>query len=308
MKIQSLILASVLAIPTTLAVNLESASAIIQRPIGRFYALPASPSVSLRAESRIIAQRPIGRAYSLPVTPSALPAFDQDSNGDSIIDLSITQIPQPRFEFSILTEQNGQPIVDLDSSPVIGFFPNAISSFAYIEDIEETSRRLQDAQGNFLPSTQEEEVIQQIIPDDNPTSFFDGDLNVELVNSATGFNLPGILYEFTFGGDVGDFIQFLLPTSSFPNDFDSFLAINDISYIVNQTLLGQEGLIEELRLVASSFRVNAAVNDTIFAGNQPESAIIFASEPVTEPNNIIGLLTMGLLVTKLSKKYKVKKK
>ena len=278
MKIKSLILASVLTIPSTLAITIESALAQIRRPIGR--------------------------AYSLPVTPSALPAFSQDSNGDDIIDLSITRIPEPRFEFSILTEQNNQPIVDQDINPFFGFFPNAISSFAYIVDTKETSTRLKDDRGIFLPSTQEEEVIQQIIPDDEPTSFFNGDLNVELVDSATAFNLPGILYEFTFGED---FIQFLLPTSSFPNDFNSFLAINDLSYIVNQSLLGQEGLIEELRLVESSFSVNAAVNDTIFAGNQPESAIIFASEPVTEPNNIIGLLTMGLLVTTLSKKYGVKK-
>ena len=278
MKIKSLILASILAIPSTLATTIESTLAQIQRPIGR--------------------------AYFLPVTPSELPAFQKDSNGDSIEDLFVKQIPQPRFELSILTEQNGQSIIDLDSSPTVGFFPNAISSFAYIVDTEETSERIKDDQGNFLPSTQEEEVIQQIIPDDEPTSFFDGDLNVELVDSATDLNLPGILYELTFGED---FIQFLLPTSSFPNDFDSFLAINDISYIVNQSLLGQEGLIEELRLVESSFRINAGVNDTIFAGNQPESAIIFASEPVTEPNNIIGLLTLGLLATTLSKKYKVKK-
>lgn len=268
MKTKSLILAAILAIPSTLAITESTfAQTIIQRPIGRAYFLPASPSVS--------------------------PAFVVDSNGDSIFDLSIVRFPLPRFEFSILNELNSQPIIDQDNSSTIGFFPNAISSFLYVEDTEETIERIKDDQGNLLPSIQEQEVIQQIIPG-IPNNFFDGDLRVERTNSNVAN--PGIIYEFNFGGD---FIQFLLPEFAITN-IDSFLAVNDISYIVNQNLFGQESFVNDLFIADASFRVNGFE----FKENELESSILFSSQSVPESNNIISLLIMGLLGVRLLTEYR----
>ena len=272
MKTRSLILATILAIPSTLAITIESALAqtIFQRPIGRLYFLPASPSVA-----------PVSRA---------------DSNDDSIIDLAIIQFPKPRFEFSILAELNDQPIIDRDSRSNIGFFPNAIPSFLYVEDKEETSTRIKDDQGNFLPSSQEQETIQQIIPG-VPNTFFDGDLRVERTNNTVA--RPGIIYEFNFGED---FIQFLLSEDSI-TDINSFLAVNDISYIVNQNLFGQESFVNDLFITDASFRVNGFG----FKENELKSSIIFASQSVPEASNKISLLALGLISIRLLTKYKVQK-
>lgn len=231
MKTKLLILAAILAIPSTLAITVESALAQIQRPIGR--------------------------AYGLSVTPSASPGFTEDSNGDSIEDLSVITSPLPRFEFSILTELSGQPIIDQVNSPNLGFFPNAISSFAYIVDTDRTSSRRRDDQGNFLPSTQEEEIIRQIIPG-TPETSFEGNLIAErLTLGNSGLDL-GIIYEFS---SEEESISFLLPLDATINSIsitdrflefdlvinpqvepiiDSFLATNSLNYIVNQNLFGQE--------------------------------------------------------------------
>lgn len=265
MKTKSFILAAILAIHSTIATTIESAFAQSQNPVGRSYILPANPSISA--------------------------AFLEDSNGDSINDLLVIKFPKPRFEFSILSQLNNQSIIDRDDDPNIGFFPNAISSFTYIEDTQTTSERLKDDRGNFFPSTQVKEIIQQIIPERSEI-FFDGDLRVEQVNNS------GIIYEFNF---TTESIQFLLP-EVVSTSLDPFLAINDLDYIVNQNLFAQESVIDNLFISETSF----IVNGFDFRGNQPESSLIFASQSVPEPNNLISFLILGLLGKKLLTKDKTK--
>lgn len=249
MNIKSLILAITLAVPSIVVINIESALSITKRPIGRTYVLPANPSIS--------------------------GTFLEDSNGDAILDLQITRFPRPRFEFSILTELDNQLITDQNNSADVGFFPNAISSFTYVEEDIEIVAKIADDQGNSIPP---QEISNQAISVSS-NNFLNGDLRVEQVDNS------GIIYEFNFGGD---FIQFLLP--EFAN-IDSLLAVNDISYLVNQNLFGQEMFVDDLVVFDTSFRTNGFN----FRGNQPESSVIFVSQSVPESSNKLSLLTLGLI-------------
>ena len=226
MKIKLLVLASILTIPSFSVINIRSVLAQIQRPIGRAYSLPGSPFFS-----------PVGRI---------------DSDGDSIADIVLESNPSPRVEFDILTELDGQLITDRSSNLTTGFFPGAVPFFLYALDADETLRRISDEDGNFLPSTQEQEIIERFVPDTEPTTFADGDLLTELfIPSAidTTFadsnsletnvlleSSPGIFYSFLF---EEDFISFFLPLDENADIETVLLSINDLSYILDQNLLGR---------------------------------------------------------------------
>ena len=270
MKIKSLVLASILTIPSFSVINIPSVLAQIQRPIGRSYALPASPTTSSIAL--------------------------EDSDGDSIVDIQLINRPSPRLEFDILTELDGQLITDRDSDPTTGFFPDAVSSFLYAVDEEETLTSLENENGNLLPSTQEQEIIERVIRDPTPTTFDDGDLLAELfvpgaipTTFADGnlleTNIPsvfdsGIVYSFLF---EEEFISFLLPLDENP-DIETVLAVNDLSYILDQNLLGREPIFS-----GASFNTNIAS----LSSGQP--TIISSSQSIPESNNLISLLGLGLL-------------
>ena len=270
MKIKLLVLASILTIPSFSVINIRSVLAQIQRPIGRAYSLPGSPFFS--------------------------PAEIIDSDGDSIADLQIISNPSPRVEFDILTELDGQLITDRDSDPTTGFFPDAVSSFLYALDEEETNIRREDEDGNLFSSSQEQEIIELFSPDPAPTTFDDGDLLAELfirdaapTTSADGnsleTNIPsnfdsGIVYSFLF---EEEFISFFLPLDE-NSDIETVLAVNDLSYILDQNLLGRE-----LRFSDASFNTNIAG----LSSGQPTT--ISSSQSIPESNNLISLLGLGLL-------------
>ena len=282
MKIKLLVLASILTIPSFLVINIRSVLAQIPRPIGRSYSLPASSSTS---SLRLI-----------------------DSDGDSIADLQIINEPSPRVEFDILTELDGQLITDRNSDPTTGFFPDAVSSFLYAVDEEETLTSLENENGNLLPSTQEQEIIERVIRDTAPTTFADGDLLAELFirdaapttpadGNSLETNIPsnfdsGIVYSFLF---EEEFISFFLPLDE-NSDIETVLAVNDLSYILDQNLLGREP-----RFSDASFNTNIAG----LSSGQPTT--ISSSQSIPESNNLISLLGLGLLGIGSVIKYKVRK-
>lgn len=282
MKIKSLFLASILTIPSFLVINTRSALAQISRPIGR--------------------------SYSIPASSLANPTFFADTNGDSLIDIREASIRAPRFEFDILTELDGQLITDRDSNPTTGFFPGAVPSFLYALDFEQTLSRVEDEDGNLLPSTQEQEIIERLLRDPEPVTFTDGDLLAELFirdvtpttfannNTLVTSTFPetdsGIIYSFIF---EEDFISFLRPLDE-NADIETVLAINDLSYILDQNLLGRAPII-----FGASFDTNLSV----LSSAQP--TIIFSSQSIPESNNLISLLGLGLLGIGSLIKYRVRK-
>ena len=305
MKIKLLVLASILTIPSFSVINIRSVLAQIPRPIGRAYSLPGSSTAG-----------PVGRI---------------DSDGDSIADIVVESNRAPRFEFDILTELDGQLITDRDSNLTTGFFPGAVPFFLYALDAEETLRRLEDEDGNLLPSTQEQEIIERFVPDTEPTTFADGDLLAELFirgaidttfadGNLLGTNIPsifdsGIVYSFLF---EEEFISFLLPLDENPDIGTVLLSINDLSYILDQNLFGREP-----RFSGASFNANIASlssgQPTIISSEQSIDDIssdqnLLGGEPrfsdarantnigslasnrsIPESNNVISLLGLGLV-------------
>ena len=325
MKIKLLVLASILTIPSFSVINIRSVLAQIQRPIGSAYSLPASPSVG-----------PVAR---------------EDSDGDSIPDIVLESNPSPRVEFDILTELDGQLITDRDSNLTTGFFPGAVPFFLYALDAEETLRRLEDEDGNLLPSTQEQEIIERFVPDTEPTTFADGDLLAELFirgaidttfadGNLLGTNIPsifdsGIVYSFLF---EEEFISFLLPLDENPDIGTVLLSINDLSYILDQNLLGREPIFSgasfnanigslssgQPTTILSSQSTNEISYDQNLLGGEPifygassntnigslssgQPTIISSDRSIPESNNLISLLGLGLLGIGSLIKYKVRK-